>query len=148
MHTLQVHALHYMGTQSSRAIFIYLFFFFFYKCIQVFWLEPSSLLVINCTFVRVHVHWQKRMYHEPPSLFSLSIDQSCSLALKQLWDYVVSTIAGTVYKWSVVITRFGKPSTSEIARKLPSLVLACIPLCSMYSMCCFFASYRQHQPYV
>ena len=48
---------------------------------------------------------------------SFSIDQSCSLALKKLWDYVLSIVAGTVFKWSVVITRFGKPSTSEIGRK-------------------------------
>ena len=52
-----------------------------------------------------------------PSL-PLSMDSSRCMALQKLWDYVCSIVANSVLKWSVVITRFGKPSTSEIRSEL------------------------------
>ena len=36
------------------------------------------------------------------------------MALQKLWNYILSIVAGNVLKWNIVITRFGKPSNSEI----------------------------------
>ena len=43
-----------------------------------------------------------------------SIESSRSLALEKLWSYIASIVSGSLIKWSIVITRFGKPSTSEV----------------------------------
>ena len=47
-------------------------------------------------------------------LHSLSVEGSRLMALQKLWNYILSIVAGNVLKWNIVITRFGKPSNSEI----------------------------------
>ena len=43
-----------------------------------------------------------------------SVDQSRGVALQKLWMYLTSLVSGSVFRWSLVITRFGKPGNSEI----------------------------------
>ena len=43
-----------------------------------------------------------------------SVDQSRFVALEKLWIYLTSVVSGSVFRWSLVITRFGKPGNSEI----------------------------------
>ena len=43
-----------------------------------------------------------------------SAAQSRLMALQQLWNYLLSIVAGTVVRWNIVITRLGKPSNAEI----------------------------------
>ena len=35
-------------------------------------------------------------------------------ALQKLWSYICSVVADSILRWNIVITRFGKPSISEI----------------------------------
>lgn len=35
-------------------------------------------------------------------------------ALQKLWGYICSVVADSIFRWNIVITRFGKPSNSEI----------------------------------
>lgn len=43
-----------------------------------------------------------------------SVDQSRVVALQKLWMYLTSVVSGGVFRWSLVITRLGKPGNSEI----------------------------------
>ena len=50
-----------------------------------------------------------------PFCFLFSIDgSSCKQALHNLWIYLLSMMANSVFKWNLVITRLGKPSSVEI----------------------------------
>ena len=50
-------------------------------------------------------------------LSSPRMDNSRFQGLQKLWSYLNSLVSSSLHRWSIVITRFGKPSTSEISSK-------------------------------
>ncbi len=42
------------------------------------------------------------------------MDNSRFVVLQKLWTYLISLVSGSLFRWNIVITRFGKPSSSEI----------------------------------
>ncbi len=69
---------------------------------------------MEISYYIVHVHVGVA-FNFAFSCFLFSIDGgNCKQALHNLWIYLLSIMANSVFKWNLVITRLGKPSSVEI----------------------------------
>ena len=88
---------------------------------------PRKIFQFQDIFIRLFTNLSR--YIKLNSLFILSRLKrrtSCPriLALRRLWDFIISTISFSLSPWRIILSRLGRPGTGELkgnkSRKVPS----------------------------